>query len=83
APHHPYTAALLSAIPERSTSKRLPTIPGIVPGQGNRPDGCLFNPRCPKADDRCRTVVPPRQGPALGEALCHYPENLTQTREAA
>ncbi|EAS51655.1 ATP-binding protein, ABC-type peptide transporter [Aurantimonas manganoxydans SI85-9A1] len=72
-PHHPYTAALLSAIPERATGTRLPTIPGVVPGQGDRPDGCLFNPRCPKADDVCRTVVPPRQPPALGEALCHYP----------
>ncbi|MBO0904874.1 ABC transporter ATP-binding protein [Jiella sonneratiae] len=72
-PHHPYTAALLAAIPERATQRRLPTIPGVVPGQGDRPDGCLFNPRCPKADDRCRTVVPPRQPASLGEALCHYP----------
>ena len=80
-PHHPYTAALLSAIPERATGKRLPTIPGVVPGQGDRPDGCLFNPRCPRADDRCRTVVPPRQPAALGEALCHYP--LEAVGEAA
>ncbi|NDV85692.1 ATP-binding cassette domain-containing protein [Aurantimonas aggregata] len=75
APHHPYTAALLAAIPERSTGDRLPTIPGVVPGQGDRPNGCLFNPRCPKADDRCRTIVPPHQPPSLGEALCHYPMN--------
>ena len=74
-PHHPYTSALLAAIPERSSGARLPTIPGVVPGQGDRPDGCLFNPRCPKADDRCRTIVPPRQPAALGEALCHYPLN--------
>jgi dipeptide transport system ATP-binding protein len=74
-PHHPYTSALLDAIPERATGRRLPTIPGVVPGQGDRPDGCLFNPRCPKADDVCRTVFPPRQPPALGEALCHYPMN--------
>ena len=77
-PHHPYTSALLDAIPERATGNRLPTIPGVVPGQGDRPNGCLFNPRCPKADDVCRTVFPPRQPAALGEALCHYPMNEPQ-----
>ena len=75
-PHHPYTSALLSAIPERATGDRLPTIPGVVPGQGDRPSGCLFNPRCEKADEKCRTVVPPHQSAALGEALCHYPMNI-------
>ncbi|MCW4113748.1 ABC transporter ATP-binding protein [Aurantimonas sp. MSK8Z-1] len=72
-PRHPYTAALLAAMPERARGGRLPTIPGVVPGQGDRPTGCLFNPRCPKADERCRTVQPPRQPRELGEALCHYP----------
>ncbi|MEW5424185.1 ABC transporter ATP-binding protein [Amorphus sp. 3PC139-8] len=74
-PHHPYTAALLEALPDRAEGDRLPAIPGVVPGQGDRPDGCLFNPRCTFADHRCRTVVPPRQSPELGEALCHYPLN--------
>ena len=72
-PHHPYTAALLAALPERATTRRLPTIPGVVPGQFDRPAGCLFSPRCPKADDRCRTVPPPVQPPDLGLARCHYP----------
>jgi dipeptide transport system ATP-binding protein len=73
APHHPYTAALLAALPERATARRLPTIPGVVPGQFDRPDGCLFSPRCAFADDLCR-AVPPGQAPAaLGLALCHYP----------
>ena len=74
-PHHPYTAALLDALPDRATGDRLPAIPGVVPGQGDRPDGCLFNPRCTFADHRCRTVEPPRQPPSLGEALCHYPRH--------
>jgi len=72
-PHHPYTQALLAALPERATGDRLPAIPGVVPGQGDRPTGCLFNPRCPRADDLCRQVDPPRLGPELGEALCHHP----------
>ena len=82
-PHHPYTSALLAAIPERSTGSRLPTIAGVVPGQGDRPKGCLFNPRCDRADDTCRTVVPPRQPQSLGEALCHYPLNHPASVSAA
>ncbi len=68
-PHHPYTAALLAALPERATSKRLPSIPGVVPGQLDRPGGCLFNPRCGFATERCRREAPVVQG----GALCHYP----------
>jgi len=75
-PHHPYTAALLAALPDRARGSRLPSIPGIVPGQGDRPPACQFNPRCPYADDRCRTVDPPRQPDRLGAALCHYPLNV-------
>ena len=37
-PHHPYTAALLAALPERANVRRLPSIPGVVPGQFDRPD---------------------------------------------
>ncbi len=72
-PHHPYTAALLSALPERATERILPTIPGIVPGQFDRPAGCLFSPRCQMADDRCRGEAPPVQSDALGRARCFYP----------
>jgi dipeptide transport system ATP-binding protein len=73
-PRHPYTAALLSALPERaSRDQRLPTIPGVVPGQFDRPEGCLFNPRCKFADDLCRSTRPrvAAVDPAL--TLCHYP----------
>ncbi len=72
-PHHPYTAALLAALPERATSKRLPSIAGVVPGQFDRPPGCLFAPRCQFATGLCETTAPPPAGPALGNALCHYP----------
>ena len=72
-PHHPYTAALLAALPERATEKRLPTIPGVVPGQFDRPHGCLFSPRCSFADARCVAQRPHPAGADLGYALCHYP----------
>jgi len=68
-PHHPYTAALLAALPERAHSRRLPSIPGVVPGQFDRPVGCLFSPRCTFATDFCRTTPPKRHE----GALCHYP----------
>lgn len=71
-PHHPYTAALLSALPERAVGRKLPSIPGVVPGQYDRPTGCLFSPRCAFADAKCGDGVE-RQGIKLGEALCNYP----------
>ncbi|WP_026154442.1 ABC transporter ATP-binding protein [Rhizobium leguminosarum] len=72
-PHHPYTAALLAALPERAkVGQRLPSIAGVVPGQHGRPTGCLFAPRCGFATVECdRGAV--RQGPELGLALCNYP----------
>jgi dipeptide transport system ATP-binding protein len=76
APRHPYTAALLDALPERAVGRdRLPTIPGTVPGIGDRPSGCLFNPRCGYATDRCRTTPPAFAGVPGGRARCHYPLN--------
>lgn len=58
-PRHPYTAALLSALPERSKGqRRLPTIPGIVPGPDDRPVGCLFEPRCFRAQPDCKLTRP-------------------------
>ncbi len=73
-PRHPYTAALLDALPERSTGRRLPTIRGVVPGQHDRPSGCLFNPRCRYATDRCRTDPPVLEQLENGAAVrCYHP----------
>jgi dipeptide transport system ATP-binding protein len=72
-PHHPYTAALLAALPERATERRLPAIPGVVPGQFDRPRGCLFAPRCGHVFDLCRRTAPMRAARELGRALCHTP----------
>ncbi len=74
-PHHPYTAALLDALPERATERMLPTIPGVVPGQFDRPQGCLFSPRCKFADAKCKSTPPPPLGADLGYARCFYPLN--------
>ena len=71
-PHHPYTSALLSALPERAVSKKLPSIPGVVPGQYDRPPGCLFEPRCSYASDVCRKGAK-RQNASMGYALCNHP----------
>ncbi|KAB2873328.1 MAG: ABC transporter ATP-binding protein [Bauldia sp.] len=72
-PHHPYTAALLAALPERAVGRLLPSIGGVVPGLFDRPRGCLFAPRCRYATGLCESTVPPRQDRRLGLALCHYP----------
>ncbi len=58
-PAHPYSEALLKAIPEHSLgAARLSTLPGIVPGRYDRPQGCLLSPRCPYVQDNCRTQRP-------------------------
>ncbi|MEJ0003185.1 MAG: ABC transporter ATP-binding protein [Pararobbsia sp.] len=58
-PHHPYTDALLKAIPENSPAGgRLVALPGLVPGRDDRPAGCLFEPRCAYAVDACRAGRP-------------------------
>ncbi|PWC48902.1 ABC transporter ATP-binding protein [Azospirillum sp. TSA6c] len=73
-PRHPYTGALLDALPERALGKRrLPTIPGMVPGISDRPAGCLFSPRCRFADARCRAERPALFDVDDGRARCFYP----------
>ena len=71
--HHPYTEALLAALPERATGRRLPAIPGVVPGQFDRPKGCVFAPRCAFVFEYCQTHVPVPAPASLGHALCHIP----------
>jgi peptide/nickel transport system ATP-binding protein len=81
-PAHPYTTGLLAASPHavaparRADGKRarLPAIPGVVPDPAHRPPGCAFAPRCPRAQDDCRTTRPPlveRDGRAFA---CLHPQ---------
>jgi dipeptide transport system ATP-binding protein len=80
-PRHPYTAALLAALPERAAAaaavsvgaRRLPALPGMVPGPFDRPQGCVFSPRCAFATEHCRAVPPAAAGPQWGQARCHTP----------
>lgn len=77
-PHHPYTSALLDALPERATERRLPTIPGVVPGQFDRPVGCLFAPRCQFASAKCQAEAPPALRGDVENARCFHPLNMNE-----
>jgi oligopeptide transport system ATP-binding protein len=78
-PLHPYTRALLSAIPRpvpgRKEGRILPA--GDVPSPMNPPPGCRFHTRCPYAQERCRTDDPPLRAIAPGHTTaCHFSDSL-------
>ena len=85
APRHPYTEALMAAMPERSDGRsRLATIPGMVPGLYDRPRGCLFSPRCAYVRDSCRSQRPPLDAPGPeGQVRCLFPLSQPVAMEAA
>jgi peptide/nickel transport system ATP-binding protein len=73
-PKHPYTRALLSAVPVPTPGAARDRIilKGDVPSPSNPPGGCRFHTRCPYVFDRCRSVEPPLQQIAPGQfAACH------------
>lgn len=75
-PLHPYTQALLKALPEFAEGKsRLQSLPGVVPGKYDRPQGCLLNPRCPYATDLCRQKEPELRTVDGRQVKCHTPLN--------
>jgi len=75
-PQHPYTQGLLGSIPHmQDKGKPLQAIPGNVPSIFNLPDGCRFNTRCPKVQDRCLTEEPELIEVAPGHCVrCHLVE---------
>lgn len=78
APHHPYTKALLSAVPQpdprtEKTRERI-ILSGDLPSPVNPPPGCVFNTRCWKATDKCRIEVPELLQVGNSQVACHYPE---------
>jgi peptide/nickel transport system ATP-binding protein len=93
-PLHPYTEALLSAVPEiddtdlpekgdRPPRQRI-VLTGDVPNPINKPSGCSFHPRCPVAQARCKTEHPVLSEPVPGRLVaCHFPRNLAALSVAA
>jgi oligopeptide/dipeptide ABC transporter ATP-binding protein len=83
-PKHPYTKALLSAIPipDPNHKKERVILQGDVPSPLNPPSGCYFHPRCPVAQDRCKAEIPAllqAGSNQVHQAACHFPSDLPLT----
>jgi oligopeptide transport system ATP-binding protein len=76
-PLHPYTAALVSAVPSLQRRGSRIRLPGEPPNPSDPPPGCKFHPRCPLATDLCRAERPPLREVAPGRrSACHYAEQV-------
>jgi oligopeptide/dipeptide ABC transporter ATP-binding protein len=87
-PIHPYTSALLDAIPipdpEENRTRSRPLLAGEPPSPIRPPSGCRFHTRCPRATEICRRVEPPLVDYGSGHlAACHHPQNVSQSEIAA
>ncbi|MCQ0970005.1 ATP-binding cassette domain-containing protein [Paracoccus sp. TK19116] len=86
ASQHPYTQALLSAVPipdpAREADKAVVPLTGDLPSPMNPPSGCVFRTRCPRAQALCAEAVPPLEGTDRRTA-CHFPGPLTEAEIAA
>ena len=76
-PRHPYTRALLSAVPvpdPRARPEPVNLMSGELPSPMNPPSGCRFRTRCPRAEARCAEIEPPLERTAPGHRVaCHFP----------
>ena len=87
-PIHPYTSALLSAIPipdpKENRARTRTVVSGEPPNPIHPPSGCRFHTRCPRASDICRSVEPQLTEYASGHlAACHHPQYVTAEEVAA
>ena len=81
-PIHPYTVALLDAIPRMGSGRGIhQVLQGEPPNPANPPTGCSFHPRCPMAREQCRTETPLLQEWLPGRfSACHFAEELIPNR---
>jgi oligopeptide/dipeptide ABC transporter ATP-binding protein len=87
-PIHPYTVALLAAVPipdpKENRARERVVVAGEPPNPIDPPSGCVFHPRCPHATEICRSVEPPLvEYPGGHLAACHHPRNVTAEEIAA
>ncbi|HIK90294.1 MAG TPA: dipeptide ABC transporter ATP-binding protein [Dehalococcoidia bacterium] len=77
-PKHPYTSALISALPITDPKNRgeRPVLEGEIANPANPPSGCYFHPRCPFAVDQCKVEAPPLQEVSGRLVACHRTEEL-------
>jgi peptide/nickel transport system ATP-binding protein len=72
-PRHPYTQLLITSLPSTEVKGEFLGIPGLPPSLLDVPPGCVFHPRCPMAEGRCRTEVPEMRELQPGTwAACHF-----------
>jgi peptide/nickel transport system ATP-binding protein len=84
-PEHPYTKGLFASLPSGVNQGRLEGIEGIAPSLQNRPEACVFAPRCPVAQEKCRLEKPPLSPHGNGSRLiqCWFPETYELKQDHA
>jgi len=76
-PMHPYTRALIAAVPDPARRRQAAPLAGDLPSPQDVPTGCRFHPRCPFATELCRTTEPPRRTLDDGhDVACHHAETV-------
>src|SRR5262245_10277382 len=83
-PRHPYTRALLAAVPEAAPDAMPPAVlPGEIPSMRDPPPGCRFQTRCPRVEPRCRASEPALvEEPSGHWVRCYFPEPAPLRRPA-
>jgi len=82
-PQHPYTQALISAVPEvdPETKRKRIVLPGDVPSPIHPPSGCPFHPRCPIAEEKCKMEIAPLRELSKNHfAACHFAGRKIEAR---
>lgn len=74
-PRHPYTRALMDAVPDPARRRQVIAVKGDLPSPQNMPSGCRFHPRCPKATPKCAIEEPVLVADGAGhQVACHHPD---------